>query len=228
MSSQTKLYVGNISSRSRPRDVEDAFDRFGRLRSCDLLNGFAFVEFEDRHDAKDAQKELDGHSMDGREWTVEFAKGPGQVRGRDGGVGGSNVRGGSVRGRRENCVVVKDLGSRVSWQDLKDWGRNAGSVEYADVWQEGSRKYGVIKYDSKEDFKNALRKLEDYRLAGEYVRVEADEDAGESRRSSSRSRSRSRSRDRDRDRGGDEPRREERRDPSRSPRRERSRSPPRR
>lgn len=41
-------------SRTRERDLEYEFDRYGRIYRVDLKNGFAFVEFEDSRDADDA------------------------------------------------------------------------------------------------------------------------------------------------------------------------------
>ena len=49
-----RVYVGNLSTRVRRRDIEDEMDRYGRIGRCDMMNGFAFVEFDDYRDAKDA------------------------------------------------------------------------------------------------------------------------------------------------------------------------------
>ena len=58
-----KLYVGDLPNHVRREDLEDTFDRYGRVKSVWVARnppGFAFVEFEDPRDAKDAAKELDG------------------------------------------------------------------------------------------------------------------------------------------------------------------------
>ena len=58
-----KLYVGDLPNDARREDLEDTFDRFGRVKSVWVARnppGFAFVEFEDSRDAKDAAAELDG------------------------------------------------------------------------------------------------------------------------------------------------------------------------
>ena len=39
----SRLYVGRLASRSRERDLEDAFGKYGKIRSIDLKYGFAFV-----------------------------------------------------------------------------------------------------------------------------------------------------------------------------------------
>ncbi|KAL5222252.1 hypothetical protein ABZP36_026965 [Zizania latifolia] len=71
----TRLYVGRLSSRTRTRDLEDLFGRYGRVRYVDMKNEFAFVEFSDPRDADDARYNLDGREFDGSRMVVEFAKG---------------------------------------------------------------------------------------------------------------------------------------------------------
>ncbi|KAI3447644.1 hypothetical protein Pfo_004309 [Paulownia fortunei] len=82
--SNTRLYVGHLSSRTRSRDLEHVFSRYGRVRDVDMKRDYAFVEFSDPRDADDARYNLDGRDVDGRRITVEFAKGvprgPGGVR----------------------------------------------------------------------------------------------------------------------------------------------------
>ncbi|KAL8036127.1 hypothetical protein ABFX02_12G139500 [Erythranthe guttata] len=83
-SGNTRLYVGHLSSRTRSRDLEHVFSRYGRVRDVDMKRDYAFVEFSDPRDADDARYSLDGRDVDGRRITVEFAKGiprgPGGVR----------------------------------------------------------------------------------------------------------------------------------------------------
>jgi arginine/serine-rich splicing factor 4/5/6 len=203
-----KIFIGNVSSRTRERDLERLCEKYGDLRSFSLnRNGFAFVEFEDHYDAEDAIRAIDGRDLDGRDLTCEKARGRGRSD-----VGTGQV-GGRVRGSKEFCIRVEGIGSRTTWKELKDFARKSGRVEYADIWNEGSRKYGIIKYDNYGDFKDALDNLDDTKLDGSYVRL-TKEGGGRSRsrsRSSSRSRSRGRRSKRSRSR-------------SRSPRRSRSRS----
>ena len=58
-----KVYVGNLPSDVSRSDLEDAFNRYGYLKSVWVARnppGFAFVEFDDARDAKDACYDLDG------------------------------------------------------------------------------------------------------------------------------------------------------------------------
>ena len=58
--------MGNLPYRARERDVEELFDRFGRIKDVSLKNGFGFVEFDDDRDADDAVREMDGRSFLGK------------------------------------------------------------------------------------------------------------------------------------------------------------------
>ncbi|CAA7021194.1 unnamed protein product [Microthlaspi erraticum] len=71
----TRLYVGHLSSRTRTRDVERLFSKYGRVRDVDMKRDFAFVDFSDPRDADDARYRLDGRDFDGSRIVVEFAKG---------------------------------------------------------------------------------------------------------------------------------------------------------
>ncbi|PWA94974.1 serine/arginine-rich splicing factor RS2Z32 [Artemisia annua] len=91
----TRLYVGHLASRTRSRDLEDIFSRYGRIRDVDMKRDFAFVEFSDPRDADDARYSLNGRDVDGSRIVVEFAKGAP----RGGGGGDRDYRGGGDRDR---------------------------------------------------------------------------------------------------------------------------------
>lgn len=58
-----KVYVGNLGSSASKYEIENAFSKYGPLRNVWVARnppGFAFVEFEDRRDAEDATRGLDG------------------------------------------------------------------------------------------------------------------------------------------------------------------------
>ncbi|KAK7849674.1 serine/arginine-rich splicing factor rsz22a [Quercus suber] len=59
----TRIYVGNLDPRVNERDLEDAFRDFGVIESVWVARrppGYAFIDFEDRRDAEDAIREIDG------------------------------------------------------------------------------------------------------------------------------------------------------------------------
>lgn len=173
----TRIYVGHLSPHTRDRDLDRAFSRYGRIEKIDVRMGFAFIEYEDRRDAEDAIAEMDGREFDGARVVVQ----PGR---------GHRPNGPKYATRRtEHRITVEGLDSHTSWQDLKDFGRQAGQVLYSDVFFRHGRRWGVVEYLSRDDMKAAIRNLDDTRLGGKYIRVREENNNRDSR---SRSRSRSR------------------------------------
>ncbi|KAL5973926.1 hypothetical protein ACLOJK_030585 [Asimina triloba] len=61
--SMSRVYVGNLDPRVTERELEDEFRVYGVLRSIWVARkppGYAFIDFDDRRDALDAIRELDG------------------------------------------------------------------------------------------------------------------------------------------------------------------------
>lgn len=76
----SRVYVGNLSDGASKREIEREFESFGPLRDVWVARnppGFAFVVFEDKRDAEDAIKDLDGRTLGGSSRIrVEMARGP--------------------------------------------------------------------------------------------------------------------------------------------------------
>ncbi|KAJ8926845.1 hypothetical protein NQ314_020696 [Rhamnusium bicolor] len=215
----TRVFVGGLTYRVRERDIEKFFRKYGRIKEVAMKNGFAFVEFDDHRDADDAIYELNGRDLLGEKVSVERARGT--PRGSDqwrGSLGGSRGYGGPPRNRETRDkygppqrtryrVYVDNLSSRVSWQDLKDYMRQAGVVTYADAHKQ-RRNEGYVcnilrltteyrEFASYKDMKNVIEKLDGTELNGRKIKLIEDRQSKRSRsRSSSRSKSRSRSRSR--------------------------------
>merc|ERR1719327_515805 len=78
MNPECKIYIGGLPDDANKFDLEDAFSRIGRVRDVWVARkppGFAFIEMEDRRDATDACKELDGTRMCGNRVKVEMSNG---------------------------------------------------------------------------------------------------------------------------------------------------------
>ncbi|KAG7283041.1 hypothetical protein CRUP_012934 [Coryphaenoides rupestris] len=171
-----RIFIGRLNPSAREKDVERFFKGYGRIRDIDLKRGFGFVEFDDPRDAEDAVYELDGKEL------CNESRNPPPMR-------------------TENRLIVENLSSRVSWQDLKDFMRQAGEVTFADAHRPKLNE-GVVEFASYSDLKNALEKLSGKEINGRKIKlVEAAKKRSRSRsRSNSSSRSRSRSRSRGRSR----------------------------
>jgi len=207
-----------MSPDTRERDLERFFKDHGFSKSIVefvVKQGYGFVIFDDRRDADDAVYELHDKELLGSRLQIEFAKQQAQPGDRDfrgrspprgsGGGGGFS----SKYGRPYNTeyrVLVQNLSTRCSWQDLKDYFRQSGEVTFAKCNREKMGE-GVVEFASSSDMKNAIRKLDDTELFGKRLRCQAIGARGSSRSRSpagrgggggggggGRSRSRSRSR----------------------------------
>uniref|UniRef100_A0A3Q1FP39 Serine/arginine-rich splicing factor 6-like n=1 Tax=Acanthochromis polyacanthus TaxID=80966 RepID=A0A3Q1FP39_9TELE len=190
-----RVYVGKLSYHVREKDIQRFFSGYGKLLEIDLKNGYGFVEFEDMRDADDAVYELNGKELCGERVVIEHARGPRRDGyghgGRSNGYSSWNRSSRDKYGppvRTEHRLIVENLSSRCSWQDLKDFMRQAGEVTYADA-HKGRANEGVIEFRSRSDMKRALEKLDGTDINGRKIRLV--EDKARRRRSYSGSRSRS-------------------------------------
>ncbi|KAG0279794.1 hypothetical protein BGZ95_000199 [Linnemannia exigua] len=78
---QKTLYISGFSQRSRARDLAYEFERFGPLVRCDIpalrsssSRPYAFVEFKNDRDARDAYNEMRDARFEGYRLSVQFAK----------------------------------------------------------------------------------------------------------------------------------------------------------
>lgn len=209
MSTGHRVYIGRLARDARRRDLEDLFKDFGRILDVTVKTGFGFVEFENKVDAEDAVHDIHDTKFLGQTIVVELAM--------------SRRREQRPEVKDTNRVIVKNLPSKTTWQDLKDYMRKAGRVTFADILKDQGGE-GVVEFAKREDMKYALRQLDGGRLNGARVTIE---EAGRRSRRSSRDRSRSPRRishRRSRTRSASRSRSRSPRSRSRSPRRSRSRS----
>lgn len=245
--SRYKLFVGHLSPDARTRDLERFFKDHGFSKSITevvVKTGYGFVIFDDRRDADDAIYELNGKELLNTRLQVEYAKPAGSRNDERVGGGGYGGRGGTSRSRgrddrggdgysskygrpynTEYRLLIENLSTRCSWQDIKDYFRQAGEVTFAKCHREKMGE-GVVEFATHKDLQNAVRKLNDTELFGKRVKLTVLNDAGSRSRSPPpRRRSRSLSRSPGRRVSRSPVRRSFSRSPRRSFSRSRSRSP---
>ncbi|KAM3717244.1 Serine/arginine-rich splicing factor [Dirofilaria immitis] len=184
-----RVYVGRLSYRASERDIEHFFRGYGRIRDIVLKNGFGFVEFDDPRDADDAVYELNGKELCGERVILEFSRrGPRSRMGFGGFDRFPPPRRESRYGPPQQTryrLIVENLSSRCSWQDLKDIMRTAGEVTFADAHKQHPNE-GIVCFLTREDLERALDKLQGKEVNGRKLKLIDD-----SERRDSRSRSRS-------------------------------------
>jgi len=119
---------------------------------------------------------------------VEFAKENRRREDRDYGRGPPPPR--AQRRPAGVRINVSGISRDTSWQDLKDFGREAGSVSYADVDRNDPGR-GVLEYLAFEDADSAVRLLDGKDLRGVPVRLVLDDPQRDRRSPPRRERSRS-------------------------------------
>jgi len=76
----TKVFVGNLSFKTKESDLASEFTSIGRVVSVNIITrgprslGYGFVELESEEDAQRAVSVMNKKSIDGREINVELAK----------------------------------------------------------------------------------------------------------------------------------------------------------
>ncbi|XP_078671956.1 uncharacterized protein LOC144911642 isoform X5 [Branchiostoma floridae x Branchiostoma belcheri] len=70
----TKLYVGNVPQPARKKDLQDLFEKFGKVNECDIIKNYGFVHMDNEQDANDAIKALNNTEWMGTRITVEMSK----------------------------------------------------------------------------------------------------------------------------------------------------------
>lgn len=220
MSRGCRVYLGNLAKDVRERDIERKFDKYGRVRDILVKYGYGFVEYDDPRDAEDAVHGMDGRDFLGERLQVEIARGTRRDRSRDRRTGRRAPwmdKYGPPQ-RTKYKVVVENLSTRVSWQDLKDVMRRVAEVCYADAHRERKNE-GLLEFLTRSDMEKAIDKFDGYEMNGRAIKL-----VDCSRRSRSRSRSRRRSRSRSRSRRSRSNSRRSRSKSSRKSKRSRSRS----
>ncbi|XP_061542690.1 RNA-binding motif protein, X chromosome isoform X1 [Phycodurus eques] len=79
-----KLFIGGLNTETTEKALEQYFSKYGRIvqvllmkdRETNKSRGFAFVTFDNPADAKDAAREMNGKSLDGKSIKVEQATKP--------------------------------------------------------------------------------------------------------------------------------------------------------
>ncbi|CAK4030532.1 hypothetical protein DOTSEDRAFT_73793 [Lecanosticta acicola] len=174
--SNTRLYLGNLPRTATKADVENHFNTHGtgKITEIKLMNGFGFIEYEDAMDARDVVPAFHGSEFMGERLVVQFARG--SNRPRDGFEHQPRM---APRPRRtQHRMTITGLPGDTSWQDLKDFARQAGlDVVYSEVGRDrdpANAGKGFVEYETAADMASAVEKLDQSEFKGATVRCISD------------------------------------------------------
>ena len=134
-----RVFVGKLAPDSvTEADLNDAFSKYGEVLKIDIKTTYAFVFYDSPEECEAAIKYMDGQNVNGNLIIVQSARGSQ----RD-----SNVNKAKQTRRNDDLrLTITGLDHRTSWQDLKDWAREAGDVTFANVFNRDNHTVGVIEY----------------------------------------------------------------------------------
>lgn len=163
--SNTRLFVRPFPLDVQESELNEIFSPFGALKEVKILNGFAFVEFEQPEAAEQAINEVNGKTFADQPLDVVYSKKP------------------LPRYR----IIIRNLPKGVAWQELKDLARdNSLETTFSSVNTRDFDGTGALEFPSEKALQEALEKLNNYEFRGSVLSVEKDDNPPPIRRSGGR------------------------------------------
>ncbi|XP_061594467.1 nucleolin [Cololabis saira] len=158
------LVVNNLSFSATEETLQSTFEKAVSIRipqKDGRPKGFAFIEFENTDDAKEAMESLNYSEIDGRSIRLEFSQ---QSGGRDGGRGNSGPT---------KTLFVKGLSEDTTDQTLKDAFDSAVGARIVTDRETGSSKgFGFVDFDNEGDCKSAKEAMEEGEIDGSKITLD--------------------------------------------------------
>ncbi|MQL72472.1 hypothetical protein Taro_004806 [Colocasia esculenta] len=177
------VFCGNFDYETRQSDLERLFSKYGRVDRVDMKSGFAFVYFDDEHDADDAIRGLDGipFGYSRRKLSVEWARGDRGPRHHEGSRSAANTR------PTKTLFVINfdPINTRV--RDIEKHFEPYGHVLNVRI----RRNFAFVQFETQDDATNALERTNMSKILDRVVSVEyalRDDDDRGARRDSPRRR----------------------------------------
>ncbi|CDK27746.1 unnamed protein product [Kuraishia capsulata CBS 1993] len=156
--SQVQLFVRPIPFDVEQSEIEELFGVSGPVKEVRLMNGYAFVEFENNDDARAAVDSLANTDFKGEALQIEFAKQkPAYAK------------------KGEFRVKVTGLPGRVAWQEFKDFVRDEARLSPTFV-KIPYEEEGVanLEFGSREDLEGAIESISKLEYQGSQLTAEED------------------------------------------------------
>lgn len=157
--SRTKIFIGNLTGEVSQEELTTKFSTFGHINKVDFRRKFAFVDYARPRDAEIAIKEMNGKTYWGSRLKVQpHIEQP--------------KKNTMTREPNPACqATVLNLDQTVSWQDLKDFARQAGDVVYASIVTKGQRRFGLIEFADEATVINACKELSGKKIANNKLEI---------------------------------------------------------
>ena len=78
-----KIFITKLSPSVTEKDIEKEFKKFGEIKNINLKRGYAFVDYSNKEDAKEAIKKLDNKKLFGQQQRIVVEEAIGRRRDRD-------------------------------------------------------------------------------------------------------------------------------------------------
>lgn len=69
----TKIFVGNLTDKTRAPEVRELFTKYGTVVECDIVRNYGFVHLDCAGDVQDVIKDLNGRVVDGQPLKVQVS-----------------------------------------------------------------------------------------------------------------------------------------------------------
>lgn len=185
MSGQRLIYVGNLPFSVIWKDLKDLFSDSGSIIRADVAQvdgkskGFGTILFSNSEEAENAIEAFNGYEWDGRKLVVRFDNSAGSGRGRS--PGKSQASNDDNGAKTSTSVYVGNLPYNVSWQDLKDLFREAGTCIRTEVptdYEGRSKGFGTVVMTNTDEANSAIQMFNGYEWNGRKIFVREDQKGG--------------------------------------------------
>lgn len=152
--SNTRLFVRPFPFDVQESELNEIFTPFGTMKEVKILNGFAFVEFDEPESAARAIEEVNGKSFADKPLEVVFSRLP----------------------MKRYRLTIRNLPEGSSWQELKDIAReNELETTFSSVNTREFDGTGALEFPNEDILQDALTKLNNYEFRGNIITVERDD-----------------------------------------------------
>ncbi|KAM9424189.1 RNA-binding protein 4.1-like isoform 2-T3 [Pholidichthys leucotaenia] len=142
-----KIFVGNVATDAKAKDLRELFEKYGEVTECDVLVNFGFVHMAKLSEAEEAIKNLHRHELLGWRLNVELSKGVGK--------------------NPTTKLHVGNLGEEVTSELLQEKFEEFGPVIECDIVKD----YAFVHMERREDAMEAIDKLDNTAFKGKLMTV---------------------------------------------------------